>query len=66
MSGECPGRGLAASVARVGHGRLCASTPIAWSALKPLYIRAADARLPRHVMTAAEATRTHGTPKPRE
>ena len=58
--------GLAASVARVGHGRLSASTPVPWSALKPLYIRAADARLPRHVMTAAEATRIHGTPKPGE
>lgn len=63
---SAPEGGLAASVARVGHGRLCASTPVAWPALKPLYIRAADARLPRHVMTAAEDTRTHGTPKPRE
>jgi tRNA threonylcarbamoyladenosine biosynthesis protein TsaB len=58
--------GLAASVARVGHRRLSAPTPIAWPALKPLYIRAADARLPRHIRTAAEATRTHDTPKPRE
>ena len=46
---SAPAGGLAASVARIGHGRLCASTPIAWPALKPLYIRAADARLPRHV-----------------
>ena len=61
-----PEGGLAASVARVGHGRLCASTPSAWPALTPLYIRAADARLPRHTMAAAEATRTHGTPRPSE
>ena len=56
--------GLAASVARVGHERLGAATPTAWPALTPLYIRAADARLPRHVMAAAEATQTHGTPRP--
>lgn len=61
---SAPEGGLAASVARVGHGRLGAATPIAWPALKPLYIRAADARLPRHVMAAAEDTRTHGTPRP--
>jgi len=63
---SAPEGGLAASVARVGHGRLCAATPIAWPALKPLYIRAADARLPRHAMVAAEDTRTPGTPKPSE
>src|SRR5205823_2546726 len=58
--------GLAASVARIGHGRLCASTPTAGPALKPLYIRAADARLPRHVMVAAADARAHGTPRPTE
>lgn len=59
-----PEGGLAASVARVGHGRLGATTPTAWPALTPLYIRAADARLPRHVMAAAEDTRIHGTSRP--
>jgi tRNA threonylcarbamoyladenosine biosynthesis protein TsaB len=63
---NAPEGGLAASVARVGHGRLGASTPTAWPVLKPLYIRAADARLPRHVMVAAGDTRTHGTPQPGE
>lgn len=60
---SAPEGGLAASVARVGHGRLCASTPTVWPALTPLYIRAADARLPRHVMAAAEEPRTHSTPR---
>jgi len=50
--------GLAASVARLGSERLRApaagaAAPGAWSALKPLYIRDADARLPRHAMAAA-------------
>ena len=61
-----PEGGLAASVARVGHRRLCASSPTTWPALKPLYIRAADARLPRHVMAAAGDSRSHDTLEPTE
>ena len=44
---------LAASVARLGQTRLRGASPAAGLALKPLYIRAADARLPRHPVTVA-------------
>jgi tRNA threonylcarbamoyladenosine biosynthesis protein TsaB len=43
--------GLAASVARLGYGRLCAAAPGPWPGLKPLYIRDADARLPKIVVS---------------
>jgi tRNA threonylcarbamoyladenosine biosynthesis protein TsaB len=45
---------LAASVARLGLARLRGASPAARVVLKPLYIRTADARLPRHPMTVAE------------
>jgi len=56
--------GLAASVARLGHGRLGAATPTAWPVLTPLYIRAADARLPRHALAAAEPSQAYGSAAP--
>jgi len=52
---------LATSVARLGQARLRDATPAARVALKPLYIRAADARLPRHPATVAEPSLPLGT-----
>jgi hypothetical protein len=46
-----PEGGLAASVARLGLAHLRVSTPGTWAALKPLYIRDADARLPKRVVS---------------
>jgi len=45
---------LAASVAQLGQARLGTSGPPGSTVLKPLYIRAADARLPRHPPIVAE------------
>jgi len=42
---------LAASVARLGQARLPHAGTVARQTLTPLYIRAADARLPRYTMT---------------
>jgi tRNA threonylcarbamoyladenosine biosynthesis protein TsaB len=44
---------LAASVACLGQTRLHDASPARRDALKPLYIRAADARLPRHPVAIA-------------
>jgi len=45
---------LAVSVARLGQTRLHDTSLAPRAVLKPLYIRAADARLPRHPMAVAE------------
>ena len=45
---------LAASVARLGQARLHHASMVAWQPLTPLYIRAADARLPRYPVTGAD------------
>src|SRR5215475_214607 len=45
---------LAVSVARLGQTRLHDASLAPRAALKPLYIRVADARLPRHPMAVAE------------
>jgi len=50
---------LAASVARLGQTRVHSASPARQCALKPLYIRTADARLPRHHVAVAE----HGLPR---
>ncbi len=42
--------GLAVSLARLGHMRLCMDASESLPAPEPLYIRPADARLPRHVV----------------
>jgi len=55
---------LAASVARLGQARLHDASLAPSSALKPLYIRAADARLPRHPMAVAENDLPLGTTAP--
>jgi tRNA threonylcarbamoyladenosine biosynthesis protein TsaB len=55
---------LAASVARLGQTRLRGSSPTARLALKLLYIRAADARLPRHPATVAEPSLPLGASVP--
>ena len=55
---------LAAGVARLGQASLCGASPAARLPLKPLYIRAADARLPRHPMTVAEPSLPLGTTAP--
>ena len=55
---------LAASVARLGQARLHDASLAPSSALKPLYIRAADARLPRHPMAVAQNDLPLGTTAP--
>lgn len=52
---------LAGSVARLGQARLRDAVPVAQGILKPLYIRAADARLPRHPLTGVETSLPLGT-----
>ena len=55
---------LAASVARLGQTSLCGASPASGLPLKPLYIRAADARLPHHPRTVAEPSLPLGTTAP--
>jgi len=55
---------LAARVARLGQARLHDASLAPSSALKPLYIRAADARLPRHPIAIAENDLPLGTTAP--
>jgi tRNA threonylcarbamoyladenosine biosynthesis protein TsaB len=55
---------LAASVARLGQAYLHDASLVPRPALKPLYIRAADARLPRHPVAVAEKALFFGTPRP--
>jgi tRNA threonylcarbamoyladenosine biosynthesis protein TsaB len=52
---------LAASVARLGQARLHQASTGAGQPLTPLYIRAADARLPRYPMIGAEHSWPRGT-----
>jgi tRNA threonylcarbamoyladenosine biosynthesis protein TsaB len=52
---------LAASVARLGQARLHHTSTIAGQPLTPLYIRAADARLPRYLVTGAEGSLSRDT-----
>jgi hypothetical protein len=51
-------------VARLGQTRLLDASPACRGALKPLYIRAADARLPRHPVAIAVHDLPHGTTAP--
>jgi tRNA threonylcarbamoyladenosine biosynthesis protein TsaB len=55
---------LAASVARLGQARLHHASTAAGQTLTPLYIRAADARLPRYPLTGAEPALPLGTTEP--
>ena len=55
---------LAATVARLGRTRLHGGSPARKDTLKPLYIRAADARLPRHPMAVATHDLPRGTTVP--
>ena len=52
---------LAASVARLGQARLHHASTAAGQTLTPLYIRAADARLPRYPLTGAAPSLPLGT-----
>ncbi len=52
---------LAASVARLGQARLHHASTAARQTLTPLYIRAADARLPRYPVTGAAPSLPLGT-----
>lgn len=53
--------GLAVNVARLGCERLATATPDAGYRLTPIYIRPADARLPRHKTSAAADRQEKGT-----
>ena len=55
---------LAASVARLGQARLHHASMAAGQTLTPLYIRAADARLPRYPVTGATSSLPLGTTEP--
>jgi tRNA threonylcarbamoyladenosine biosynthesis protein TsaB len=55
---------LAASVARLGQARLQHASTAARQMLTPLYIRAADARLPRYPVTGTAASLPLGTTEP--
>jgi len=55
---------LAASVARLGQARLQPASTAARQTLTPLYIRAADARLPRYPVTGAAPSVPLGTTEP--
>jgi len=55
---------LAASVAHLGQARLQHASTAARQVLTPLYIRAADARLPRYPVTGAAASLPLGTTEP--
>jgi tRNA threonylcarbamoyladenosine biosynthesis protein TsaB len=55
---------LAASVARLGQARLQPASTAARQRLAPLYIRAADARLPRYPVTGAAASLPLGITEP--
>jgi tRNA threonylcarbamoyladenosine biosynthesis protein TsaB len=55
---------LAASVARLGQERLRDASTAARETLTPLYIRAADARLPRYPVMGAEPSLPLGTTEP--
>jgi tRNA threonylcarbamoyladenosine biosynthesis protein TsaB len=55
---------LAASVARLGQARLPYASTAARQTLTPLYIRAADARLPRYPITGAAPSVSLGTTGP--
>ena len=55
---------LAASVARLGQARLQRAGTAARQTLTPLYIRAADARLPRYPVTGAALSSPRGTTEP--
>jgi tRNA threonylcarbamoyladenosine biosynthesis protein TsaB len=52
---------LAVSVARLGQARRPHTSTAAWQTLTPLYIRAADARLPRYPMTGPAPSLPLGT-----
>jgi tRNA threonylcarbamoyladenosine biosynthesis protein TsaB len=55
---------LAASVACLGQARLHHASTAARQTLTPLYIRAADARLPRYPVTGAAPSLPRGTTEP--
>jgi tRNA threonylcarbamoyladenosine biosynthesis protein TsaB len=55
---------LAVSVARLGQSRLPHASTVAWQTLTPLYIRAADARLPRYPVMGAAASLPLGITEP--
>jgi hypothetical protein len=55
---------IAASVARLGQARLHHASTIARQTLTPLYIRAADARLPRYPVTGAAPSLSLGSTEP--
>jgi tRNA threonylcarbamoyladenosine biosynthesis protein TsaB len=55
---------LAASVARLGQARLHHASTAAGQTLTPLYIRAADARLPRYPVTATAPSLPRSTTEP--
>jgi tRNA threonylcarbamoyladenosine biosynthesis protein TsaB len=55
---------LAASVARLGQARLHHASTAARQTLTPLYIRAADARLPRYPVTGVAPSLPLGTTEP--
>jgi tRNA threonylcarbamoyladenosine biosynthesis protein TsaB len=55
---------LAASVARLGQARLQPASTAARQTLTPLYIRSADARLPRYPVTGAAPSVPLGTTEP--
>jgi len=55
---------LAVSVARLGQSRLPHASAVAWQTLTPLYIRAADARLPRYPVMGAAASLPLGITEP--
>ena len=55
---------LAVSVARLGQSRLPHASAVAWQTLAPLYIRAADARLPRYPVMGAAASLPLGITEP--
>jgi tRNA threonylcarbamoyladenosine biosynthesis protein TsaB len=55
---------LAASVARLGQARLPHASTVARQTLTPLYIRAADARLPRYPVTGAAPSLSLGSTEP--
>jgi tRNA threonylcarbamoyladenosine biosynthesis protein TsaB len=55
---------LAVSVARLGQARLYHTSTAAWQTLTPLYIRAADARLPRYPVTGAVPSLPLSTTEP--
>jgi tRNA threonylcarbamoyladenosine biosynthesis protein TsaB len=56
---------LAASVAHLGQARLPYASTVARQTLMPLYIRAADARLPRYPVTGVASSLPLSTTEPR-